>query len=116
MTTTTDEKWERWKQREAAAIDRAHREAARETLEALGPTTATIRTDPDTGVDELVMDCTSVHLEYMDEGCVWIGVYLGNERVCLFLNSDTPIVATVSEDDIGCEYEAAVLAASEGDE
>lgn len=101
MTPTLEE------HRRLAQEQQRQAQAVAEAIRAIIPNPqATIRTDPETGVDELVMDCSSIHLEYMDEGCVFLAVYLGNERVCLFLHGSATgrIVTVVSEDEIGCEY------------
>ena len=50
------------------------------------------------GLDEIVVEHpTLVHIERMDDGCMWIGIYKGegpdSPWVSIFLNADGPITA-----------------------
>lgn len=52
-----------------------------------------------TGIDEIVtgpVDC--VHIERMDSGCYWIGIYKGKERQVVFLRSSRKITARTAGD------------------
>lgn len=55
--------------------------------------------------DDIFINCDYFRMEQMDDGCWWIGVTKGDRRICFFLNSRGKIKATISEDELHCEYE-----------
>lgn len=58
-----------------------------------------VRTNEDGSLDEIVTEqIDSFHLEQMDDGCWWLGIYRGTERQVVWLNSKKPITANTYED------------------
>lgn len=51
----------------------------------------------------MAITCDSVHIERMDYGRWWIGIYRGSKRVALYLGSKAAINMLITEDDLGLE-------------
>lgn len=59
-----------------------------------------VRTNDDGSLDEIVAEGVDIHLEQMNDGCWWLGIYKNNntERQVLWLNSKKPITANTEAD------------------
>lgn len=55
------------------------------------------------GLDEIALRGVDIHLERMDDGCIWIGVYRPGDvenRLTVFLKSAETITGVIDEDDL----------------
>ena len=59
-----------------------------------------LRPDAAGNPDDIVIDCTQVHIERMGSGEWWIGVYDGDKRVSLSLRGKW-VSLHVNEDELG---------------
>ena len=60
-----------------------------------------VRTCGNGDVDEVVLSCVDVHLEYMSDSLIWIGVTKGSERMDIHIRTKRAIIKTQVETDCG---------------
>jgi len=69
--------------------------------------TSILRPDDNGKPDDIVISCDLVHIERMDTGEWWIGIYRGKKRVSIFLTSSRAINMGIHEDDFGLKDDRA---------
>jgi hypothetical protein len=61
------------------------------------------------GLDEVVMNDVDVHIERMDDNCVWMAIYPRSQpyenRLSLFFNAGGPIRVVIAENGTGAAEE-----------
>ena len=51
--------------------------------------------------DDFFIEGVSFRMEHMDDTSWWLAVYRGDKRVSIVLNSETPIICQIVEDELG---------------